>query len=1164
MLRRDLDDWLSQRSSFILRAWVIKACGTMVDTGKTYVSQQSQLANCLWDLSVCFHDDPDTTSKLNRLIHSLQEMNKFHTILLDQASRTILKNLTSFVKEANKHLTSRKATGRLSVRQYMLLALGETMNFRPPAILSLEQEPDIKAARESRHYLEKVSSELDAALQRNSSAVRSRPLETEEANNLLAATRACFRHTALSHVHCVTMLQAHKQHELVSTLLSYMHACTTYFHQGYDLCEGLQPFFKSVSDDLEIQRAEAAKLEKTLNNCHTLVTSQDVVQPAAPALPSTGPPHMEGYLFKRTSNAFKTWNRRWFYLDNNQLVYRKRTGEDSVTVMEDDLRLCSVKPVVDSERRFCFEVLSPTKSHMLQADSEDMYQAWVNALQLAIGAALQHSHGHTDNRQQTDRQQTDSQDKLRKSKIWEQLVKVAGNDKCCDCGDPDPKWASINLGITLCIACSGVHRSLGVHYSKVRSLTLDAWEPEILKVMAELGNCVVNNIYEANIDPDVTRATPSCVGGVREAYIKAKWVERKFVRPLAVSPARLSRSPALRKWSVRKLRRRPHSSDTSKRRTKLNCVHDKPEEPEQKNASVSVSEEVILIGENLPGKEAQSSIELSSDEDSAGDEEEGEAVSSSPLCTKSSKLLLLSQLPSSGIPIQSSCQLSLSLTIELAVLLSTSSCQLSLSLPIELAVLLSTSSCQLSLSLTIELAVLLSTVSKPSLLSLQSSCQLSLSLTIELASSCQLSLSLPIELASSCQLSLSLTIELAVLCQLSLSLTIELASSCQLSLSLPIELAVLQLSLSLPIELASSCQLSLSLPIELAVLLSTSSCQLSLSLPIELAVLLSTSSCQLSLSLTIELAVLLSTSSCQLSLSLPIELAVLLSTSSCQLSLSLTIELAVLLSTVSKPSIELAVLLSTVSKPSIELASSYQLSLSLPIELAVLLSTVSASCRNLSTKVTFLCTMQNINHLINNYVFSFMVDTAFGWRGEEVRPYVRNRIVRLILKITYDYCASNDLAANHPETKQINFGRRGQHIPALPDVLLEEESKLLVLTLDAKLMWRPHINELCKDMFSAVIVAYHALLESHIRYGIVIWVPPLKAAIRSLAELEWRESYREAFKKLKIDCRHYLHQRSKSWLKKLAFPEKLKILGTKQRIEQESLSPKTTYQPPTR
>lgn len=84
-------------------------------------------------------------------------------------------------------------------------------------------------------------------------------------------------------------------------------------------------------------RTETAKLEKTLGNRHTLVTSHDVViSPNRNSLDIStsvdggsicgGGPRMEGYLFKRTSNAFKTWNRRWFYLNDNQLVYRKRTG----------------------------------------------------------------------------------------------------------------------------------------------------------------------------------------------------------------------------------------------------------------------------------------------------------------------------------------------------------------------------------------------------------------------------------------------------------------------------------------------------------------------------------------------------------------------------------------------------------------------------------------------------------------------------------------------------------------------------------------------------------------------------------------------------------------------------------------------------------------------
>ena len=74
---------------------------------------------------------------------------------------------------------------------------------------------------------------------------------------------------------------------------------------------------------------------------------------------------IEGYLYKQGKRGFKTWNRRWFYLENNKLCYSKRTG-DEVTVMEEDLRVCLVRPLTDIDRRFCFEIISPTKSHVLQ------------------------------------------------------------------------------------------------------------------------------------------------------------------------------------------------------------------------------------------------------------------------------------------------------------------------------------------------------------------------------------------------------------------------------------------------------------------------------------------------------------------------------------------------------------------------------------------------------------------------------------------------------------------------------------------------------------------------------------------------------------------------------------------------------------------------------
>jgi hypothetical protein len=82
------------------------------------------------------------------------------------------------------------------------------------------------------------------------------------------------------------------------------------------------------------------------------------------------------------------------------------------------------------------------------------------------------------------------------------IAMLEGNLFCADCKAKYPEWASINLGVFICIECSGIHRSFGTHISKVRSVKLDKWEQSWVNEMKRIGNIKSNEIWEYSIPPE--------------------------------------------------------------------------------------------------------------------------------------------------------------------------------------------------------------------------------------------------------------------------------------------------------------------------------------------------------------------------------------------------------------------------------------------------------------------------------------------------------------------------------------------------------------------------------------------------------------------------------------------------------------------------------------
>ncbi|XP_029305930.1 stromal membrane-associated protein 1-like isoform X3 [Cottoperca gobio] len=126
--------------------------------------------------------------------------------------------------------------------------------------------------------------------------------------------------------------------------------------------------------------------------------------------------------------------------------------------------------------------------------------------------------------------------------ILSKLLREEENKYCADCEAKGPRWASWNLGVFMCIRCAGIHRNLGVHISRVKSVNLDQWTPEQIQSMVDMSNRRAKLLYEAHLPGNFKH--PQTDQAV-EVFIRDKYERKKYYNKeaLAEAPTEYRASP---------------------------------------------------------------------------------------------------------------------------------------------------------------------------------------------------------------------------------------------------------------------------------------------------------------------------------------------------------------------------------------------------------------------------------------------------------------------------------------------------------------------------------------------------------------------------------------------------------------------------------------------
>ncbi|XP_068197978.1 arf-GAP with SH3 domain, ANK repeat and PH domain-containing protein 2b isoform X2 [Antennarius striatus] len=340
----------------------------------------------------------------------------------------------------------------------------------------------------------------------------------------------------------VNEIKVKKGVDFLQNLIKFFHAQCNFFQDGLKAVESLKPSVEKLATDLTAikqthdgERKQLSQLRDVLKTSLQSENKDDAQtkQNAGYSLHQlqgnkAHGTERSGVLYKKSEGLRKVWQKRKCSVKNGFLTICHGTANRPPAKL--NLLTCQVKRNPDEKKSF--DLFSHDRTYHFQAEDEAECQIWMSVLQNSKEEALNKAFKGDQSEGENNIVQ-----ELTKA-IVEEVKRMSGNDGCCDCGAPAPTWLSTNLGVLICIECSGIHREMGVHYSRIQSLDLDVLGTSELLLAKNVGNASFNEIMEADLSTQgVTKPGPTSDMQTRKDYITAKYTEKRYARRLCADAA---------------------------------------------------------------------------------------------------------------------------------------------------------------------------------------------------------------------------------------------------------------------------------------------------------------------------------------------------------------------------------------------------------------------------------------------------------------------------------------------------------------------------------------------------------------------------------------------------------------------------------------------------